>query len=70
MYNILDEYIAEYIAEYLECSVDDYIHYVEKVCNENEREYFIKTILDWIIFSKDMKKAEKMKEIFCSYNNH
>ena len=66
MYNLIDEVIAEY----LECSVDDYIHYVEKVCNENEREYFIETILDWIIFSKDMKNAKKMKEIFCSYNNH
>ena len=66
MFRIIDEEIASY----LECSVDDYIHYVEKVCNENEREYFIETILDWIIFSKDMKKAKKMKEIFCSYNNH
>ena len=66
MYNLIDEVIAEY----LECSVEDYIHYVEKVCNEKEREYFIDYICAWLFFKENEKEAKKMKEIFFSYNNH
>jgi len=66
MYNLIDEGIAEY----LECSVEDYIHYVEKVCNENEREMFLDAICAWLFFAENEEEAKKMKNFFCRYNNN